>query len=63
MNQFGLYVQLLSIAQYGDVTERLKEPAWNAGAGKPVEGSNPSVTAILNGYIVGEVQDNDGRLR
>lgn len=35
----------------GDVTERLKEPAWNAGTGKPVEGSNPSVSAIFIGIL------------
>ena len=34
------------------------EPAWNAGAGKPVEGSNPSVSAIFPEYFQ---EKDDGR--
>ena len=44
----------------GGVTEWFKEPAWNAGAGKLVEGSNPSLSAII--HLEGSVIGIDGRV-
>ena len=46
--------------KYGGVTEWFKEPAWNAGAGKLVEGSNPSLSAII--HLEGSVIGIDGRV-
>ena len=42
------------------MTEWFKEPAWNAGAGKLVEGSNPSLSAII--HLEGSVIGIDGRV-
>ena len=43
---------------FGEVTEWLKVLAWNAGVGKPTEGSNPSFTVLFIGLVV----DADGRV-
>ena len=48
-------LKLNTYPKHGGVTEWFKEPAWNAGAGKLVEGSNPSLSAIyqLKGSVIG----------
>ena len=53
-------VQLNTYPNNGGVTEWFKEPAWNAGAGKLVEGSNPSLSAIY--HSKGSVIGIDGRV-
>ena len=43
----------LSSAQLGEVSEWLKEHAWKVCIPQGIEGSNPSLTAILTPVIAG----------
>ena len=57
-SEWDKYSQMTYEANFGEMTEWLKVLAWNAGVGKPTEGSNPSFTVLFIGLVV----DADGRV-
>ena len=44
LTQRGLFDRM-NTAEYGEVSERFKEPVLKTGVGQPTEGSNPSPSA------------------